>query len=140
MPLPTDIKSGLSASSNVLEFEPVSLAQARDVLNDLPAALEQLFDGKPEAWEKFRAAQTREDKRLGKHAMAWLSALPKEVRPLRTAVHYTHVVNRLAGYWDKPDELATYFESLLNSRRKNRQGFPTEVHYELVALHEHKKG
>ena len=122
------------AASNLMEFEPVSLAMARDVLNDMPAALERMLEGDPAAWEKFRTAQTREDKRLGKHAMAWLSALPKESRPLRTAVHFTHVVNRLAALWNKGDELDVYFEGLLNSRRRNRQGFPLDVHTELQAL------
>ncbi len=93
-----------------------------------------MLEGDPTAWEKFRQAQTREDKRLGKHAMDWLSDLPKDLRPLRTAVHFTHVVNRLAALWRKADELEVYFEGLLNSRRKNRQGFPEDVHAELLAL------
>lgn len=121
-------------ASNLVEFEPVSLAMARDVLNDMPAALERMLEGDPGAWEKFRQAQSREDKRLGKHAMVWLSALPKDLRPLRTAVHFTHVVNRLAALWSKGDELEVYFEGLLNSRRRNRQGFPLDVHTELQAL------
>ncbi len=127
-------------TSNLVEFETVSLAMARDVLNDQPAALEKMLEGDPAAWEKFRQAQTREDKRLGKHAMVWLSDLPKAMRPLRTAVHYTHVVNRLAALWVKGDELDVYFEGLLNSRRKNRRGFPADVNQELEVLRAFKLG
>lgn len=120
-----------------IEFVPVSIAMARNVGNDLPAGLEQLFDAIPGGWEKFRQAQTREDRRLTTPTMHWLSALPAPARPMRTAVRFPHVLNRLAAVWGLQDELDAYFDSLLNSRRRNRKGFPPEVHAELVTLHGH---
>lgn len=120
-----------------IEFEPVSLAVARDASRDFMPGVERMFDAMPGGWEKFRQAQSRDDKRLGKHAMAWLTALPAALRPLRCAVHYPHVVNRMAGAWNKPAELEVYFESLLNSRRHTRKGFPDDVKAELLALQAH---
>jgi hypothetical protein len=137
---PNEPKPPADATSNLIDFEPVTVAQARQALNDLPAAIEAMFDSIPGGWEAFRAQQTREDKRMGKHAMIWLTQLSKELRPMGTAVQFPHIINRLAGYWNKPAELEAYFESLLNSKRQNRKGFPENVNAELEALHKFSLG
>jgi hypothetical protein len=129
-PKPADV-------SGTIEFEQVSLAQARVVAGEVLPAVERMFDALPGGWEAFRQAQTRDDKRLGKHAMAWFTALQPALRPLRCAVHYPHVINRVAALWNKPAELEVYFDGLINSRRQNRKGFPAEVQAEIAALQKH---
>lgn len=106
--------------------------------NKIPADLQRLLDAEPGAWEKYRKAPTKEDQRLGRHAMEWLRAIPKATRPLHLAINFPHVANRLAASWDKRDELEACFDGLLNSKRqKKRKGFPAEVLLELRTLLAH---
>jgi hypothetical protein len=122
-------------ADSVIEFERVSLAQARSVAKELLPGVQRMFDAVPGGWDKLRTSNGRQ--RLSTNAMAWLTSMPPALRPLKLAVHFPHVVNKLALLWNKPAELETYFDSLINDRRKNRKGFPEDVRSEIKALHRH---
>jgi hypothetical protein len=85
-------------------------------------------------FKKLRRPSTATETRVGDTAMAWLISLPKELRPTQCCMAYPHVVNHLAGWWDSPEALASYFEDLLHSPRKHRAGFPAPIKAEIEAL------
>ena len=118
----------------MLEFEPVSIAQARAVANRLPGGVEAILDRTPHGWEKVREPIAIDELKLKASTLAWLRALPKYALPIETASAYPRVLNRIAGVWNDPDELAAVWESLFNDGRKNRRGFPVKVRSELETL------
>ena len=71
-------------------------------------------------------------------SLAWVASLPIEVRPWALIGKYPRIANFLALEWSKPDSCAAYFDSLLVDRRpEKRQGFPADVHRELLTLRDH---
>ncbi len=85
-------------------------------------------------FKKLRRPTTATEMRVSDAAMAWLLSLPKELRPTQCCKAYPHVVNHLAGWWDSREALASYFEDLLHSPRKQRAGFPPPIKAEIEAL------
>lgn len=71
---------------------------------------------------------------LSAESALWLRDLPESVRPLKTCARFPRIVNRLASSWAKPEQCRAYFDELLLDRRGDRQGFPTEIAFELAAL------
>jgi hypothetical protein len=131
----TNLQLTPRATQGDADFQPETIPMNLGDPYNIPADLERLLDAEPGAWAKYRKVPTREDQRLGRHAMDWLRAIPKDVRPLHTAVNYPYVTNRLAAAWDKQDELQDCLDELLNSKRqKKRKGFPPEVVHELRVL------
>jgi hypothetical protein len=101
------------------------------------APVEEVFFKQPgtsDAVKKLRRQPTASDLRLKDEALQWMSQLPREVRPMKTCQAYPHVVNHLAGWWPIPEGLTDYFDDLLESKRKGRQGFPEPVRKELEVL------
>ena len=78
-----------------------------------------------------RAAQRAE---LTGIAQEWLASLPTRYQPWGTALRHPHIVNRLAGLWEKPASLPACFDDLLLSDRPGRAGFSFEVLNELGDL------
>ena len=103
-------------------------------INDVDEASRQAM------YKKLRRPPSATETRVGEVAMQWLLSLPKDVRPLECCKAYPHVVNHLAGWWDSPEALASYFDDLLHSRRKKRAGFPAPVQAEIQALFAHARG
>lgn len=91
-------------------------------------------------YKKLRRPPSATETRVGEAALQWLLTLPKDVRPVKCCQAYPHVVNHLAGWWDSPEALASYFDDLLHSRRKQRAGFPAPVLAEIQALLAHARG
>lgn len=120
--------------SGMLEFERVSIASARAVAAQLPSGVENMLDRVPGYWHKVRRPQSKRDFVLVPLTMEWMRTLPKDIWPLQTGAAYPRVLNRIAQAWANADEREVVFDDLLNNRRRNRRGFPTEVHQELQAL------
>jgi len=70
-------------------------------------------------------------------AVRWLAALPIDVRPVVLSEMFPRIANAFAALWNRPEELARYFDDLLMDRRGGRRGFPVAVLAELHALKAH---
>jgi hypothetical protein len=79
-------------------------------------------------------APTTVPRNLPAAVVTWLAMLPADVRPMRTAHRFPHVVRQLAQLWDDPERLFDCFEDLLYDNRGKRMGFPTSVLTELESL------
>ncbi len=84
-----------------------------------------------------RKAPSQSDLKLLPESAVWLKGLPLEVKPLKLAAHYPHVVNRICSLWTRPTHLDRYMQELLHDTRGNRKGFPLGVALELTTLHEY---
>ncbi len=133
-------QSSTFALSGTLEFEPVSIAAARAVANELPSGVENMLDQLPGYWHRNRRPVAKRDLVLTPSTIEWMRRLPKEIWPLQTGASYPRILNQLALCWRNADERESQFEGLLNSRRKNRRGFPEAVELELRTLHMHALG
>jgi hypothetical protein len=120
--------------SGLVEFEYVSLASARAIANELPGGVVDMLDRVPGYWHRVRRPAGKPDLVLLPLTMEWMRTLPKEIWPLQTGATYPRILNRIAHAWANRDEREFVFEDLLNSRRKNRRGFPAPVKEELQAL------
>lgn len=118
--------------SGLMDFEPVSIEQARAAMDEIDAAIAALVS--PEYWTKVRRAPQPTDKALTGRSMDFLAALPEEVRPQVTMQRYPRVINALVDVWNNPDLRDEAFDSLLNDKRKGRRGFPIDVERELSTL------
>ena|SRR5664279_4855638 len=70
----------------------------------------------------------------------WVANLPDEVQPLALLQRLPRIANRLARLWEDDEALPIYFDDLLVDRRGGRQGFPPDIHHELLVLWEYWKG
>ena len=118
--------------SGLMDFEPVSIEEARATLDELDVSISALIS--PEYWAKVRRAPQPSDRALTGRSMKWLAELPDEVRPLQVMQRYPRVINALVDAWSDVGARDDAFESLLNDRRKGRRGFPIDVERELSAL------
>jgi hypothetical protein len=116
----------------MMEFEPVSIDEARAAMDEMDAAIAALVS--PEYWTKVRRKPQATDRALTGRSMTWLAELPAEVRPQITMTRYPRVINMLAESWTDAEEREDAFDDLLNSRRRGRRGFPIDVERELSAL------
>jgi hypothetical protein len=118
--------------SGLMDFEPVSIEDARAALDEIDAAIAALVS--PEYWSKIRRPAKPSDRALTGASLQWLAELPVELRPQVTLLRYPRVINALAEAWDDPDDRDAEFDTLLNDKRKGRRGFPIDVERELSAL------
>ncbi len=125
------------ALSGMLEFEPVSLASARAVANELPSGVEKMLDQLPGYWHRVRRPVAKRDLVLTPSTIEWMRRLPKEIWPLQTGASYPRILNQLALCWRNAEVREAHFDDLLSGRRKNRRGFPDAVDLELRTLHMH---
>ena len=118
-----------------LEFEPIDLAEARKVLDDLPAGIEAVQTMTPGYWQSRRRKTEPTDRALTGVALDWMMTMPAALRPAATAQAFPRIVNAIARAWSDPDECHALLDSLVNDRRPGRRGFPTPVRSELEALY-----
>ena len=67
----------------------------------------------------------------------WVASLPEHVQPLALLQQFPRIANALARVWHDNLESRLYLDDLLIDRRGGRQGFPADVHHELLVLREH---
>ena len=66
----------------------------------------------------------------------WAAGLPAEIQPLSLLQRFPRIANDLARVWHDDSELQLHLDELLTDRRGGRQGFPPEIHQELLMLRE----
>lgn len=71
---------------------------------------------------------------LSVEAIEFLEGLPAQIRPTELPVRHPHIINRLAEVWPGIGATERYFDSLMLSDRKDRQGFSLAVFGELRDL------
>ena len=120
--------------SGLMEFQPVSIDDAREALDALPLDVARVLESVPGYWPKHRRPALATDRALTGRAMTWLGELPAKLRPQVTIDRYARVVNAIADAWADPAARAEMFDHLLNDRRIGRRGFPIEVEQEISAL------
>jgi hypothetical protein len=118
--------------SGLMDFEPVTVEEARAALDEIDAAIAALIS--PDYWQKVRRPLQPSDRALTGRSMKWLIDLPEEVRPQVTMQRYPRVINALTEVWNDADARDDAFDSLLNDKRKGRRGFPIDVERELSTL------
>ena len=115
-----------NADSGSLEFEKVSLTDARKALEETgPAAY--AAPKKPENWDEKSAEP------LGDETVE----LPESVRPKQLSLRYARVANRLCKAWSEPAKFDRLLDDLMIDRRGTRKGFPLQVATELATLRDH---
>jgi hypothetical protein len=67
----------------------------------------------------------------------WAAGLPSEVQPLALLQRFPRIANDLARVWHDDTELPLHLDDLLTDRRGGRQGFPPEIHQELLMLRDY---
>lgn len=70
-------------------------------------------------------------------SIKWFADLPTDVRPVALAAKYPRIINVIVQAWNSPAACRSTFEDLLADRRGTRQGFPADVHRDLVTLRHH---
>jgi hypothetical protein len=118
--------------SGLMDFEPVSIDEARAALDEIDAAMASLIS--PDYWTRVRRKTLATDRALTGRSMKWLADLPEELRPVVTMQRYARVINSIVDAWPNADDRDEVFDNLLNDRRKGRRGFPIDVERELSAL------
>ena len=94
-------------------------------------------DASPESRDWLRHRKANPVNHVLPVSERWLDQLPLEVCPRELARHFPRIVNLIALQWNDPDGCSAYFEALFVDRRGARQGFPVEVHRDLLRLREH---
>ncbi len=117
-----------------IPFEKVTVKEAKVALDENDAAL----PAAPEKnWSAARYSTGEEQIKVNKEVMAWLTALPPEVRPRALAIHYPRIFNKIAELWGRPLLCEKYLDELLMDERGTRKGFPPDVAAELTVLKTH---
>ena len=123
-----------SGDSGSLEFEKVSLSDARKALDETGPAAYAVARA-PENWEEKRTATLDESR--SDETNAWLAELPESARPRQLAARYARLANRLARIWNDPVKCERLLDDLMTDHRGGRKGFPLAIASELATLHEH---
>jgi hypothetical protein len=123
--------------SDPLSFEKVSIEDAKKVLEDAPAGIE-LPKAEEQDWRWARSFSP--PPALSPATVAWLAALPEDVRPTELPRAYSRIANRLAELWTHRDACDRYFDDLTRDRRGKRTGFPMAVAQEIAVLKKHYAG
>ncbi|HEY3563614.1 MAG TPA: hypothetical protein VGL96_01290 [Casimicrobiaceae bacterium] len=121
-----------SKDSGALEFEKVSLDDARKALDETTGVYAKR---KAEDWEAKRTATPSEP--LSDAAAAWIAELPPSVQPRQLALRYARLANRLCEVWPTPRRCEKLLDDLMIDRRGGRRGFPLAIANELAALRDH---
>ena len=70
----------------------------------------------------------------------WLALLPDEIQPRALLRQFPRIANVMARTWEDQKSLEKFLNDLLADRRGNRQGFPPEVHIELLNIRDYIEG
>jgi hypothetical protein len=73
-------------------------------------------------------------------AQRWVSLLPGEIQPRGLLQRFPRIANKLARLWGDGEAVADYLDHLLVDERGKRQGFPPDVHNELLNLRDYIEG
>jgi len=122
------------ASSGMIDFEPVSIDDARAAHEEVPTDIARMLDHVPGYWEKNRRPPLATDRALTGRAMDWTAQLPETLRPVATIERYPRIINAIAAAWPNAAARTEMFDHLLNDRRVGRRGFPIDVEREISAL------
>jgi hypothetical protein len=123
-----------SGKPDSFEFEKVSVADARKVLEDSlkPAA----GVVRPTAtWEGKRKPTPAETLRTA--TIQWILKLPPHVQPRHLQVKYPRIANRMASLWDDQANCESFMDDLLTDKRGGRKGFPLGVAQEIASLRDY---
>lgn len=120
--------------SGLMDFEAVSIEQARDVLDALPPDIARVLESVPGYWQNNRRPALATDRALTGRAMEWLGRLPENIQPHLTILRYPRIINAIADAWPVAAHRADVFDHLLNDRRIGRRGFPVDIEREIAAL------
>jgi hypothetical protein len=112
-----------------IEFEKVSVEEARLVLHGVPA--------KPGAIKGVDKRTRIREEPLLNVTRAWLGTLPREARPTELARQSPRIANRLRHFWNQVAKCEEYLNALLFDSRGTRQGFPQNIVKELETLRQH---
>jgi hypothetical protein len=117
-----------------LEFEKVSLDDARKVLDDSvkPTVYVTRADNDQ---QKRRTPQPAEGMRTA--TIQWILKLPTDLQPRHLQIKYPRIANRLASLWPEPERCEPYFDELLTDKRGGRKGFPPAVAQEIASLRDY---
>lgn len=77
---------------------------------------------------------------LSAQAAEFLGTLQGSDYPKELAERYPRIINAIVGMRHDPRDLREYFETLLNDKRGNRQGFPLGVLLDIQNLKEQLLG
>jgi hypothetical protein len=121
-----------SKDPGALEFEKVSLSDARKALDETTGAYAKR---KAEDWQAKRKPTPSEP--LSDDAAAWIAGLPPSVQPRQLALRHARLANRLCEAWATPARCERLLDELMIDRRGGRRGFPIFVANELAALREY---
>jgi hypothetical protein len=117
-----------------MEFEVVSIDEARDVIDALPPDVARVLESVPGYWQNNRRPPLATDRALTGRALEWLGRLPEDIRPQLTVLRYPRVINMIASSWPVAAHRSDVFDHLLNDRRIGRRGFPVDIEREIAAL------
>ena len=131
---PKPPSSYLPSPSGMMEFQPVTIDDARAEHDKLPPDVARVLESVPGYWEKNRRSALATDRALTGRAMDWIRQLPENLRPRLTTERYPRIVNAIAATWPVAKARADMFDHLLNDRRVGRRGFPAEIEREIAAL------
>jgi len=67
----------------------------------------------------------------------WVASLPASVQLAALLETLPRIANALARLWQDDAGVSEYLDELLTDRRGGRQGFPPEIHHELMLLREY---
>lgn len=137
---------------DALEFEKVSLDDARKVLDD---AVKPMVDRSRPAvdWEQRRkgaggnpgagpslgggGAGGGGAELLRTATLQWILKLPPHVQPRHLQLRYPRIANKIAAEWEHVTVCETYMEGLLTDKRGGRKGFPLSVAQELASIRDY---
>jgi hypothetical protein len=121
-------------SDDPLEFELIDVDAARAAHDALPPGVDRLSELLPQSWDSRRRKPLPTDRALTGATIDWLLALPLSIRPITLCDRLPRVANLLAATWGDLPARAAMLDSLLNSSRRGRIGFPVDIQREIEAL------
>jgi hypothetical protein len=69
-----------------------------------------------------------------------LGTQAEKLYPMQLANAHPRIIERIVALWQQGPALETYLDDLLIDRRGNREGFPSEIIMEILALKNHVLG
>jgi hypothetical protein len=124
----------VSGKPDSFEFEKVSVADARKVLDDSVKPAGSV--ARPATnWEGKRKPAQAETLRTA--TIQWILKLPPHVQPRHLQVKYPRIANRMAALWDDQASCESFMDDLLTDKRGGRKGFPLDVAQEIASLRDY---
>ena len=116
------------------EFEKVSVADARKVLDD---SVKPVVDRSRPAVDWVQRRKGAGAETLKTVTLQWILKLPPRVQPRHLQLRYPRIANRIAADWENVAVCEPYLESLLQDKRGGRKGFPLAVAQEVASIRDY---